>query len=250
LAALIGTLRRHVPVRRLRGADLAATIHGVSRLSHGYTNRTRLVQNGIEKRYQGADPFVRAQREFACLTHLLGKYEVPEVVEFDISVPVVAMATVAGRHGQELIAEGHAPTVLRLIGQQLAKLQTIDSASIPGLEGVGDVIVHGDFGPQNIICSLDVTRIAGVLDWESAHVGSPIEDLAWAEWIVRMHHPEAVVVLPELFDGSGLSISWSDRRSAMIQQCRRYIAFCEASEWKAAAAEWRRRLTATGGWHE
>ena len=112
------------------------------------------------------------------------------------------------------------------------------------------MIVHGDFGPQNIICSLDVTRIAGVLDWESAHVGSRIEDLAWAEWIVRMHHPEAVEDLPELFDGSGLTIGWSDRRSAMIEQCRRYIAFCEGSEWEASAAEWRRRLAATERWHE
>ncbi len=238
------------PDRRLRGTALTATIPFVSRLPHGHTNRTRSVQNGVEKRYEGVGPFARAERKYACLTHLLGKYPVPEVVEFDASVPVIVLATIAGRHGQELIAEGHAPTVLRLIGHQLAELQAIDSATIPGLEGEGAAIVHGDFGPQNIVCSLDLTSVAGVFDWESAHVGSPIEDVAWAEWIVRMHHPGAVGNLPELFEGSGLSISWADRQSAMVEQCRRYIAFCEASGWEAPAAEWRRRLAATERWHE
>jgi aminoglycoside phosphotransferase (APT) family kinase protein len=217
---------------------------------YGYTNRTRRVENGIEKRYEGAGSFARAQREFTCLTHLLGKYPVPEVVEFDDSVPMIVLTTVAGRHGQELIAEGHAPTVLRLVGQQLAELQTIDSSTIPGLEGEGDVIVHGDFGAQNIVCSLDLTHVSGVLDWESAHIGGAIEDLAWAEWIVRMHHPEAQDDLSELFGGSGLSICWSDRQSAMVRQCRHYIAHCEASGLEEPAAEWRRRLVATERWHE
>jgi aminoglycoside phosphotransferase len=196
------------------------------------------------------DSFARAEREYACLTHLFGKYPVPKVVEFDASVPVIMLGTVAGRHGQELIAEGHASGVLRLIGEQLAKLQAISSTIIPGLEGEGDVIVHGDFGPQNVVCSFDLTGVAGVLDWESAHVGSPIEDLAWAEWIVRMHHPVAVKDLSHLFEGSGLFIRWSDRLSAMVEQCRRHLAFCEASEWEAPAAEWRRRLAATEMWHE
>jgi aminoglycoside phosphotransferase (APT) family kinase protein len=31
-----------------------------------------------------------------------------------------------------------------------------------------------------------------VVDWEFAHLGDPVEDLAWCEWIVRMHHPEHV----------------------------------------------------------
>jgi hypothetical protein len=27
-------------------------------------------------------------------------------------------------------------------------------------------------------------RVTAVLDWEFAHLGQPVEDLAWAEWIV------------------------------------------------------------------
>lgn len=222
----------------------------MSRLPHGYTNRTRPVQNGVEKRYEGVDTFTRAEREYACLKHLQGKYPVPEVVEFDASAPGIVLSTVAGRHGQELIDGGHASRVLRLIGEQLATLQAIAFATIPGLDGEGDVIVHGDFGPQNIVFAFDLTGVAGVLDWESAHVGSAIEDLSWAEWIVRMHHPAAVKDLPDLFHGSGLSIDWSDRLTAMVEQCRRHLAFCEASRWNAPAAEWRRRLAMTERWYE
>jgi len=214
----------------------------VSQLPHGYTNRTRRREDEIEKRYEGAEPFARAEREFTCLTHLIGMYPVPEVIEFDASGPALVMTVVAGRHGQELLPEGYAPKTLRLIGRQLAVLQAISPSTIPDLGGEGDVIVHGDSGPQNIICSLDFSSASGVLDWESAHLGSPAEDLAWAEWIVRMHHPEALQDLSEPFDGSGLSVSWSDRQSAMVKQCRDYVAFCEASGWEPAADERSRRL--------
>ena len=239
-----------VAVRRLRARAQATTIPPVSQLPHGYTNRTRRREGGIEKRYEGAEPFARAEREFTCLTHLIGRYPVPEVIEFDASGPALLLTVVAGRHGQESLAEGHAPRTLRLIGRQLAILQAINPSTIPHLEGEGDVIVRGDFGPQNIICSLDLSSVAAVLDWESAHLGSPAEDLAWTEWIVRMHHPEAVDDLSELFDGSGLSVSWLERQSAMVKQCRDYVAFCEASGWESAAAEWSRRLGTTERWHE
>jgi tRNA A-37 threonylcarbamoyl transferase component Bud32 len=222
----------------------------VPRLPHGYTNRTRHREGGIEKRYVGADSLARASRELACLTHLHGRYPVPEVMEFDASVPMIALTIVAGRHGQDLLAAGHAPTVLRLIGQLLANLHAIDPSTVPGLQGDGDVIVHGDFGPQNTLFSLDLTCISGILDWESAHIGSATEDLAWTEWIVRMHHPEAQDDLPELFEGAGLSLRWSDRQSVMVQHCRDFIAYSEASDLDAAAAEWRRRLGMTERWHE
>jgi len=109
----------------------------VSQLPHGYTNRTRLSEGGIEKRYEGAESFVRAEREAACLTHLIKTYPVPKVVEFDPSVPALVITTVAGRHAQELIAEGHRSKVLRLIGLRLANLQEVNPSAIPGLEGEG-----------------------------------------------------------------------------------------------------------------
>jgi aminoglycoside phosphotransferase len=222
----------------------------VARLPHGYTNHTRRNGNIIEKRYEGVDRFARAQREFASLSGLFGHYPVPEVVQFDASVPVLMLSEITGRHGQEAINDGRGAAVLRLIGKSLADLHQLDPSLLPGLEGSGDVIVHGDFGPQNILCSLDRTGVSGVLDWELAHLGSPVEDLAWTEWIIRTHHPEARDDLPELLAGSGLSISWSDRQSSMVRQCRHYIVYCEASGLEAAAVDWRRRLRATEQWRE
>lgn len=39
-------------------------------------------------------------------------------------------------------------------------------------------VVHGDFRPGNVL--YDEKGIVGLLDWEMAHVGDPVEDLAWA----------------------------------------------------------------------
>jgi len=222
----------------------------VERLPHGYTNDTRRIGDVVEKRYEGRDSLARAAREFTCLTRLLGRFAVPEVVRFDASAPLLVLKEVLGRHGQELIDEGQGPLVLGLIGNQLRELQSFPPSVIPGLKGTGGVIVHGDFGPQNVLCSPDLTSICAVVDWEFAHVGSPIEDLAWVEWIIRTHHPSAVEALPQLFAGSGLHFGWSERQAAMVLQCRHYIAYCDASEMDLAADQWRRRIDATEHWSE
>lgn len=40
-------------------------------------------------------------------------------------------------------------------------------------------VVHGDYRMGNYLCDTDGT-IRGILDWEMAHVGDPLEDLAWS----------------------------------------------------------------------
>lgn len=39
------------------------------------------------------------------------------------------------------------------------------------------VLVHGDFKANNLLC--DQGQLTAVIDWEMAHIGDPIEDLAW-----------------------------------------------------------------------
>lgn len=39
------------------------------------------------------------------------------------------------------------------------------------------VLVHGDFKPGNVLFEGD--RITAILDWETAHLGDPLEDLGW-----------------------------------------------------------------------
>jgi len=222
----------------------------VSHLPHGYTNRTRRVGLRIEKCFEGPVASERARREFQCLSALKGRLPLPTIVDFDESVPKLVTENIAGRHGQELIHEGHAQAVLHLIGEQLASLQRIDPTTIPDLRGEGDVIVHGDFGPQNMLFAPDMMSVAALLDWESAHLGSQVEDPAWAEWIVRMHHPYAISSLPDLFEGARLAISWRDRHAAMSARCFQLLEFCKAGNAKAGVAQWEQRLRTTERWTE
>lgn len=69
----------------------------------------------------------------------------------------------------------------------------------------GPVLVHNDFGPNNVVMGLDLTEVRLLCDWEWAALGHRYTDLAraglawpglaWAEFIVRYHHPEFVTNL-------------------------------------------------------
>lgn len=52
------------------------------------------------------------------------------------------------------------------------------------------VFVHGDFAPINVIVDGD-GNLSALLDFEHAHLGDPLEDVAWWCWVVRHHHPDA-----------------------------------------------------------
>jgi aminoglycoside phosphotransferase (APT) family kinase protein len=150
-----------------------------------------------------------------------------------------------GRHGQDLIEEGDARLVMGLVGSTLRKLHALPTDTVPGLPGQGTVLVHGDFGPQNMLIDPAAGRVTAVLDWESAHVGQPVEDLAWAEWIVRMHHPNHIDAFDDLLAQSGVAASWTDRQAAMVRRCQQILRLAESS---GAEALWRARLTTTEAW--
>ncbi|MCU1393972.1 MAG: hypothetical protein JWM34_2400 [Ilumatobacteraceae bacterium] len=50
-------------------------------------------------------------------------------------------------------------------------------------ENTETTLVHGDFKPGNVL--LDGDRLTAVLDWETAHLGDPHEDLGWVTNPVR-----------------------------------------------------------------
>ena len=152
----------------------------------------------------------------------------------------------AGWHGQDALEDDrHAPAVLRLCGQLRRRLSGIGPATVPGLPGSGEVIVHGDFGPQNLLLSSDAHDVLAVVDWEWCHLGSAVEDLAWAEWIVRMHHQPAVPHLGELFAGYGIRPAWHERKEAMLRMCRRYREFSRRSLNPDAICRWEERTAIT-----
>jgi hypothetical protein len=227
----------------------------MERLAHGYTNDTTGDGSVVVKRYRGPDAKVRRELERGVLERLQGLLPVPPVLgDPGGSAPMqLTLGFVQGAHGQDLLAAGRGAEVLQASGSILARIHDLAVAEVlPGLRAEpGEVLAHGDFGPNNLLFDLRAPEVVAVLDWEWAHVGRPIEDLAWCEWIVRMHHPDQVGELGALFTGYGVRPSWTERQSAMVARCQDLIDVCE--RWDSGgdgARLWQNRATVTGGWAE
>lgn len=222
------------------------------RLSHGYTNLTRRVAGApvVEKTYSGSDALIRLHREAECLQRVAGVLPAPAVIGRDEGQKTLRLQWIGGVPGQQLLDEGSAREVLNATGALLLHLQQEATPLLtPVLQGAGTSAVHGDFGPQNLVFNGGYCVVA-LVDWEFAHMGDPVEDLAWAEWIVRMHHPVATSALDALFVGYGQHPDWPVRHTAMLEQCERHRERCAAEGLLDAEAMWRERLAATTGWHD
>jgi aminoglycoside phosphotransferase (APT) family kinase protein len=160
------------------------------------------------KHYLGADAAERMRTEVDAIRRAADSVPTPAVVHVDETACVVTFARLTGRHGQELIDEGHADRVLEQAGRTLRSLHADSQAP---------TWTHGDFGPQNLLYGESTLDVTGVLDWEFARVGDPLDDLAWAEWVVRMHHPHAVASVEGLFRGWGREPAWDVRRMARLR---------------------------------
>lgn len=191
------------------------------------------------KEYEGVDGQDRLHVEVTALARVAGVVPVLKVVTVDLRGCRAVLTAMPGRHGQELIDEGFASRVLSAVGTTLRQLHD----SVPGL-------VHGDYGPQNLLLEPASWEVSAVLDWEFAHEGEPVEDLAWAEWIVRAHHPEAVGALSALFGGYGWQPLWRLRHNAMLRRCVALEELCRRRGQTGGAQMWRRRQQTTRGWAE
>ena len=216
-------------------------------MKHGYTNDTSTDGRQVIKRYRGPDAEQRRQRELMIYNQLAGQLPLPRVLASRSGQ--LELQWLPGVPGQELL-EDQAEAVLAAIGQLARRVQQVDLDQLPEADRRipgGSVLVHGDFGPQNVLLEPDTAAPTALLDWEFTHIGHPVEDLAWAEWIVRTHHSAVAHRLPALFDGYGDRPGWADRQAAMIDKCRWALAF--VGRWEPgdtpAAALWRQRLAAT-----
>jgi hypothetical protein len=218
------------------------------RLRHGYTNATATDGRTVVKRYVGPDVELRQRSEVAALTALRGLLPVPPLVA---SGPgEVTLGFVAGTPGQELLEERPEP-VLFAVGRLATAVAAVDVSGLAGLDPApgGRVLVHGDFGPQNLLLDATTAEPTALLDWEHAHLGDPDEhdDVAWAEWIVRTHHPHLVPALPALFAGYGSEPAWPVRQERMLAKCRWALDF--SHRWPGGGTAgvdlWQQRLTAT-----
>ncbi|MFD2080176.1 Phosphotransferase enzyme family protein [Actinopolymorpha cephalotaxi] len=234
-------------------------------LPHGYTNRTVGDGSVVVKEYAGPDARGRRRREQMVLDRLAGTIPLPPLV----SAGDLRLTTgfVRGTHGQDLLAPSEPPhraaAVLAACGRTLREIHSVDPARLSGLptsDGApavpdlpgGTVLVHGDYGPNNLLLDPANTAVTAVLDWEFAHLGSAIEDVAWCEWIVRTHHPDRTPLLGEFHAAyGGPPYAWPARRAVMVARCHALEAFC--TRWKLGgegARQWSRRAAVTAAWPE
>jgi aminoglycoside phosphotransferase (APT) family kinase protein len=70
------------------------------------------------------------------------------------------------------------------------------------------VLLHGDFKPGNVL--LDGDDVSAVLDWETAHLGDPHEDLGWVTNPLRAgeHRIPEVWEPPHLLDRWSATTGW------------------------------------------
>lgn len=217
-------------------------------LAHGYTNRTTRAAGVVTKVYDGPDSDERQRREASALRELHGKLPVPELLAS--SSGRLETGFVEGAHGQDLIDAGQATAVLMECGRWLRHMQTLDSVDVVP-DGDGQVLVHGDFGPNNVLLNPETLQIVAVVDWEWTHAGDPIEDLAWCEWIVRTHHPDHVDAIEAFFAAYGNRPTWAERQAAMVRKIREMIDFCHRwDQGGDAVRQWQNRLSATQTWTE
>ncbi|MGW3572283.1 phosphotransferase family protein [Streptomyces sp. NPDC000941] len=221
-------------------------------LKHGYTNRTLGDGAVVQKTYEGPDAELRLDRERTLLARLRGRLPVPPVHAADAGTLTLGFMT--GAPGQELLDAGHAVEVLEACGGLLRRIHGTE-ASVPAL-GAGDegeVLVHGDYGPHNVLLDPVTFQVTAVVDWEFARLGEPVEDLAWCEWIVRMHHPEHRHALDGFFRAYGEDVvpPWPVRQGAMLARCESLRHFCHRWEPNGPGVTlWRERAVATAGWQE
>jgi aminoglycoside phosphotransferase (APT) family kinase protein len=213
-------------------------------LAHGYTNRTLGDGGIVSKTYQGPDAAERRDRERRTLERLRGLLPVPEIDDAaDVAPLELRLRFLAGEHGQELIERGYADEVLHACGLLLRRLRQLPAGE------PGRVLVHGDFGPNNLLLSVPGFAVTGLLDWEFAHIGDPIEDLAWCEWIVRAHHPDRRDALGSFFAAYRFAVPpWAQRQAFMLDRCAQLREFCRRWDSPDGVRQWERRAEAVALW--
>jgi len=96
-------------------------------------------------------------------------------------------------------------------------------------------LVHGDFKPGNVLMQGDEVTL--VLDWETAHLGDPLEDIGWVTNPLRAGEHR----IPGSWEPSDLIARWSERTG--------FAADPVAVRWWNVLANFKQAMTVLTGKH-
>lgn len=191
----------------------------------------------VTKVHGGPGGVDRAATAAAALAHAAANgLQVPELVDHD-GATLVTRAVPDVVDGATLLGRSPA-TVLHAIGSIARQLHALPPPPRFDLPALGPVAwVHGDLCPVNLLFGSDHV-LRAVVDWEDSHLGDPLVDLAWTEWLVRTWHADAVEALPVLYAAySRRTPDVPARRTAMRTCLRRHRARdAQATDWDAHLA--------------
>ena len=165
-AALLGDLaERGVPVAAVLGVDARAA--GVEDPLGSWILLEEVAGETVPRRVLDARP-ERAQRR-ALLRQMAG------------ALAGIHRLPPSGRHGLTAVDQVAAYRgILDVLGDPRPCFELAFAwldANRPPRTATADRVVHGDFRLGNVI--VDDAGLVAVLDWELAHLGDPVEDLAW-----------------------------------------------------------------------
>jgi aminoglycoside phosphotransferase (APT) family kinase protein len=90
---------------------------------------------------------------------------------------------------------------------------------VPDFDGE-PVLVQGDTGPGNFM--YDGDRVTAIVDWELAHIGDPMDDIAWLSWRATQHGwPDFPARLREYEATSGISVDPDRVKYYRLNACAR-----------------------------
>lgn len=145
----------------------------------------------------------------------------------------------AGADALELPSFGPVRTVREHQLDQLAGIEALaeaeaarrplDALAITALEhlrsalpdpDVEPVLVQGDTGPGNLM--YEDGRVSAIIDWELAHLGDPMDDIAWLSWRATQHSwPDFPERLREYEAASGITVDPDRVRYYRLNACLR-----------------------------
>jgi aminoglycoside phosphotransferase (APT) family kinase protein len=92
-------------------------------------------------------------------------------------------------------------------------------SKVPDFDGE-PVLVQGDTGPGNFM--YENGRITAIIDWELAHLGDPMDDIAWLSWRATQHSfPDFPARLREYEELSGITVDDDRVRYYRVNACAR-----------------------------